>query len=211
MEEQALHATRRLNLAVAALAALALAFFAGEALGYTHAVLDDEPETLAMRGNFKGDIVLASATSAPAEGDGVVVETMPLADDPHRLALVVLDGVQRGQWGLVVSAVLVGLIFVLRRFGKQLVPALAGFLDHPIVAWALPSTASILGAVVTALVAGTPVSVGLVLSAVITGLTANGLFNGLKQVQEAKAAGQAAAANVDTKAEALNVLKGPKP
>lgn len=172
--------------------------------------IERKRDRLIVSALFAGVIVCLALFASSAFADVVTVESVPLADDPHRLAMVVLDGVQRGQWGLVVSAVLVGLIFVLRRFGKQLVPALSGFLDHPIVAWALPSAASVLGAVLTALVAGTPVSVGLVLSAIITGLTANGLFSGLKQVQAAKEAGAEKAAEVDTKAEALNVLKGPK-
>lgn len=150
--------------------------------------------------------VLAQEASPSPEAAMVV----PLSDDPARLALVLLDGVQRGQWGLVVSGVLVLVVFVLRRFGKG-IPKVGPLLEHPVVAWTLPTIAAVLGAVMTSLVAGTPVSVGLVLSAIITGLTANGLYNGAKQAREAKEAGAAKAAAVATKADAVNVLKGPNP
>ncbi len=154
-------------------------------------------------------IVALGFMAANAFAQDAMVESVPLAEDPHRLALVLLDGINGSNWGIVVSAVLVGLVWALRRFGKQLVPALAPFLDHPVVAWTLPSLAAILGAILTSLVAGTPISVGLVVTAIITGLTANGMFNGMRQVAQAK--GAKAAGEVDTKAEAVNVLKGPKP
>lgn len=134
----------------------------------------------------------------------------PVADDPTHLAVVLLGAIQAGHWGLVVSAALVLVVALLRRFGRGL-PKVGPLLDHPVVAWALPTVASVGGALVTALVAGSPVSVGLVLSAVVTGLGANALYVGGKKVAEAREAGATAAAGVETKADAVTVLKGPPP
>jgi hypothetical protein len=128
--------------------------------------------------------------------------------DFAQLAATLLNGITHGSWGIVASAAIVLVVALVRRFGKALIPAAAPFLDHPVVAWLLPTLAAIAGALLAALGAGQTVSIGLVLSAVVTGLSANGLFVGVKKAQEAAAAGEAAAAKVDGKAAAVDVLKG---
>lgn len=156
-----------------------------------------------------GALSVLAQDASPAP-EAVVVESVPLADDPARLAVTLLTAVQSGQWGLVVSVALVLVVALVRRFGRGL-PKVGPLLDHPVVAWLLPTVASVGGALVTSLVAGAPVSIGLVLSAVVTGLGANALYVGGKKVAEAREAGAAAAAGVTSKAEAVEVLKGPQP
>lgn len=138
------------------------------------------------------------------------LESPETGDDLAKLAATLIDGVSKGHWGLVVSVVLVLIVSLVRRFGRN-IPKVGPLLDHPIVAWALPTVASVGGALVTSLVAGSTVSVGLVLSAIVTGLTSNALYVGGKKVAEAREAGQAAAAEVTDKAAAVTVLRGPTP
>lgn len=147
----------------------------------------------------------ALAQGLPVAPEGVA--------DYSRLAQAVLEAGTGHQWPLAIALALVLVVSLLRRFGRGL-PYVGAYLDHPLVAFLLPSLAAILGALVTSLAAGQPLSLGVVLSALMTGLASNGLFVGGKKVAESKGwtpePAQAPVA-VETKAQALDVLKGPPP
>lgn len=132
-----------------------------------------------------------------------------LQDDFAQLARVLLESITAGNWGLVAAAAVVLVIYLVRRFGKAVWPASSKVLDQPVVAWALPSVAAVLAAIISAMVGGVPISVGLVLKATLEGLAANGLFVGAKKVAEAKAAGQVAADAVDSPKAAIDAFNKP--
>ena len=151
------------------------------------------------------------APSAPA----VAAPAVPVVSadtDPSQLAIYVLDAITHKNWGLLASLALVGIVMLLRMFGKKISPKLGEVMDNPIVAFALPSIASSAGAIATSLIAGKSIDFGLVLAAISHGLIANAMYVGGKKIQEAKELGAAKAAAVETKADAVDVLKdGPKP
>lgn len=126
--------------------------------------------------------------------------------DVSQLATIAHDAIAKGHWGLLVAVVLVGLVWAVRKFGGRF-EKLKPVLNHPVVAWALPTLASVGGMVVTTLAAGKPLSLALFMQALVEGLAAVGVFIGAKKVQEAREVGAAAAADVSNKAAALEVLK----
>ena len=131
---------------------------------------------------------------------------VPPGEDLGHLASTLIGAIQSGNWGIVVAAALVLLVSLVRRFGSK-VPFLQKPLSHPVVLWALPTVGSVAGAILTALASGTPLTVGLVLTAIMQGLAAVGLYVGAKKVGEARDAGNAAAGADADKAAALEVLK----
>lgn len=133
--------------------------------------------------------VLAAFLILFAAGIAFAQETtaVPLQDDAGQLARVLLESITAGNWGLVAAAAVVLVIWLVRRFGKSVFPASSKVLDHPVAAWALPSVAAMLGAVITSAVGGVPLSAGLFVKAALEGLAANGIFNGMKKAAEMKA------------------------
>jgi hypothetical protein len=105
--------------------------------------------------------------------------------------------------GKVVLAVFVGLLGLTKLATKlgPLIPGPVGLAFHsPLAAWIVPLVLSELSAVVTALTAGSPISLNLLLSALIPGLMAGGII-------KAEAKGAAASAAIDDKAKAVEGLK----
>lgn len=131
--------------------------------------------------------------------------------DLATFARLLLEAVQSGRWGIVASLVVVGLVFLLRTYGAKLWPALGGKVAPPVLA----IVGSVAGAILTALVAGQPITAGLVLQALLVGFGGIGVFSAQKNILQARAAGKAAAAAVLTPAQAQSVLerasKGPNP
>jgi len=141
---------------------------------------------------FTARLVFAQDPAAPAEP----------SLDVSQLATIAHDAIAKGHWGLLVAVVLVFLVWAVRKFGGRF-DKLKPVINHPVVAWALPTLASVGGMAVTTLAAGKPLSLALFMQALVEGLAAVGVFIGAKKVQEAAAAGKAAAGAVDTKPEAL--------
>ena len=109
-----------------------------------------------------------------------------IADDFKALAQALLDAVRAGNYGLAAAVVIVALVAFLRVYGARFWPPLGSRVAGPILAVA----GSMAGAVLTALAAGQPVTMGLVLSALMVGLASVGLFSGVKNVvQGQRAAG----------------------
>lgn len=122
---------------------------------------------------------------------------------PEQLALMLLEAIGSGNWAMVAVMGVLLAVWLLRKFGAQLVPALG----NPKLAPWMALVASIAAAVGTALMAGEVISVALLLKAVVIALAAGGLWSGVKE--QAKRAGDEAAAGVVDDASAARVLRGP--
>jgi len=134
------------------------------------------------------------------------VAPAPAGPDPLVQLLVdLIAKIRGGHYGVAVAMGIVGVTQAVRRFGSK-IPFLKKPLENPIVLWALPTAGSLAAMVVTSLTAGVPIDVGMIVMAVMEGLTAVGLYVGMKKIAEAKEAGKTAAAAVDTKPEALGEL-----
>ena len=137
-------------------------------------------------------------------------------DDVHQVAQLVLTGVATGN-GFLIAAGIVLLLVLGIRSGviRRWLPEKAGaVLDHPVVAYSLPFlVASALGLATLAVAPGavTLSAVGVVLLAAATKVApaAIAAYVGGKKVVEAKAIAAEAAAKVETKGDALAVLRGP--
>ena len=156
-----------------------------------------------LRATFVLVVIAVALTARLAFAQDVAA---PPGEDLGHLASTLIGAIQSGNWGIVVAAALVLLVSLVRRFGSK-VPFLQKPLAHPVVLWALPTVGSVAGAILTALASGTPLTVGLVLTAIMQGLAAVGLYVGAKKVGEARDAGNTAATAVDDKAAALKALK----
>jgi len=101
---------------------------------------------------------------------------------------VLIDALARGPAGvgLAVAAGVLVLVQVLRAFGARIHPALGSGRAAAILAVVLP----VVGAIVTTLASGAPLTVAVVLNAILAGLTASGLFSASRAiVQRAEAKG----------------------
>jgi len=145
----------------------------------------------------------------------------PLIDNPIvvRAAEALWDAATSGDrphWKIIFVAAVICIVWAVRKFGGLLFPKLKPKLDHPVVAWALPTVFSSLGAVLNAALAGKPMP-----EAIKTGLVfafaAVWAYVGRRKVVEAKRLAQETAdAEVANRESALRVIehtteKGPQP
>lgn len=130
--------------------------------------------------------------------------------DPMALARAVYEAVVSGQWWMAASIAVVLLVWAIRTWGARLFPKLAGALANPIVSFALPVLVSAAGAVTTSLIAGMPIQVAL-LAALKVAAGAVFAYVFARKLSEAKAAGEAASAEIKTSSDAAALLRGPKP
>ena len=124
----------------------------------------------------------------------LVIPALALAQaaaDPQEVVSalsVLIDALARGPAGvgLAVAAGVLVLVQVLRVFGARIHPALGSGRAAAILAVVLP----VVGAIVTTLASGAPLTVAVVLNAILAGLTASGLFSASRAiVKRAEAAG----------------------
>lgn len=104
---------------------------------------------------------------------------------------ILIDALARGPAGvgLAVAAGILVLVQVLRAFGARIHPALGSGRAAAILAVVLP----VVGAIVTTLASGAPITLAVILNAILAGLTASGLFSASRAVvKRAEAAGAAA-------------------
>lgn len=143
--------------------------------------------------------------------------TLPVQDNPAALAQFILDAIASKQWWVVASAGVLLITWGVRNFGVKLFPKLQGFLEHPVVSWAMPSVLALIGGIVVTLTSGKPVvALDLVGEVLKVAFGAIAMFVGAKKIAEARADGKAAAAAAVTdKASAISVIinekKGPNP
>ena len=114
---------------------------------------------------------------------------LPASADPSNLELYaksVLEAAHSPQKSLLIALLLIGVVFALREWGGSLAKLLGwtkinAFLSSDRAGPPFVLALSALGAVVTALTAGSPISWSLVITAAGVGLKAIGGFVGLKK------------------------------
>lgn len=109
-------------------------------------------------------------------------------DDPSEVARLISYAIMEEHWGLA-AALLVVLLTL--GFSKGIVPLIVekfpklGFLADKRVTLAVALLGPVAVAIATALIAGAPITVGLIVTAVLTGLGGVGIFSAQKNVREA--------------------------
>lgn len=92
------------------------------------------------------------------------------------LAQKALDAIMSGNWTLAAIFGVVAVVWALRSFGSRWIPWLGSSQGGVVLAFAT----AFVGAVSTAVVAGAPITVSLLVEAVLVGLAAMGLWSGGK-------------------------------
>lgn len=114
-----------------------------------------------------------------------------LAVDPAAFSQFLLNAIMSKQWGLFAAVLVTGLVAATRLWGPRLPlvgSALGKFLATSWGPLVLAVGGSVAGALGTALLSGSPVTVGLVLQALLIGLGGTGVFEAQKQARQAAAA-----------------------
>lgn len=134
-------------------------------------------------------------------------------DDPSVVMKHFVLAIQSGQWGVAVSMGLMLVVFALRLVVRRLpTSGLTVALTGPWGGWVLNFTASIAGAVGTALLTGQAVTAVLLVSALTNALAASGAWELLKDaaarptLSAAALAGESAGSAVVTKDDAAKAL-----
>jgi hypothetical protein len=96
-------------------------------------------------------------------------------------AKLLISAAKDGQGALLVSLLLMGLVALLRRVGGR-IPKIGPFLQSRIGGWVLVLLSGALGAIATALMAGTAVSMSLVLTGLGVGFAAAGGYQAVKDL-----------------------------
>lgn len=154
-------------------------------------------------------MVLAFALLA---GTAFAQEAAPAAaSDVDVLGLLakLLDAVENGNWWLAAGPALTLAVLGLKKFDQDIPrvgPAVSRFMDQPAVSFVLPTVLSGATGLFGSLATGLPIGPAL-LAALKVSMSAIFTYVGAKKVAEqAKAAGDAAAAKVETKASAVDVI-----
>lgn len=143
--------------------------------------------------------------------------TDPLLSDLSTVAQTATAASHNGVAG-VLAVIVASLVLVTRlatRFGSKLPGKVGEWFATPIATWVIPLVLSTLGALLTALTSGQPLSLGLFVGAIMAGLAGGGFGSvpaKLEQMKKADAAGASAAATVtDTASAAETFRRGPNP
>lgn len=107
--------------------------------------------------------------------------------DPQQIAQQLIDANAHGQEQLSLALVVLLFVFLARKFGPKLPGKVGAFFGSGYGGMALSFLIGQIGAVVTALKAGTPFSLRLVLSGVVVSLLGSGLHAQVKQVKQSRA------------------------
>lgn len=141
---------------------------------------------------------------------------MPDPSNLEAFAQLVLSAVTSGNWALLASLVLVGVVFFARKFGGKYVPFLLTARGGALLAL----LGGVAGAIATSLLAGGPVTSTLVLQGLTVGFAAAGGWTVLKKllfgdvaqeaIQGAEVAGQTAAVAAAPDAPTVDSILGGK-
>jgi hypothetical protein len=144
--------------------------------------------------------------------------TDPLLSDLTTVAQTATAASHNGVAG-VLAVIVASLVLVTRlatRFGSKLPGKVGEWFATPVATWVIPLVLSTLGALLTALTSGQPLSLGLFVGAIMAGLAGGGFgsvpaFIKQEQLAKADAAGADAAAKVTDTASAADVMRGHGP
>lgn len=152
--------------------------------------------------------VMLLAASAFAQAPGA-----PAADgDWSGLLKAMLDGVQSGNWWLAAGPALTLVVWVLRKYDlliPKVGPAIDGFLNQPLVAFALPVVLSALTGLFSALGTGQPIGPALLAAVKVAGAAMMTFLLAKNVSEQADRAGAKAAAAVTSGPAAVDVINKP--
>jgi hypothetical protein len=155
----------------------------------------------------------ALAQDVPAAPAPVAVPGVPSVEDsPMQFAALLVQLGQQGRWGPLVALVVFALVFVLRKFvGKLPEGKVRDWLLSKWGGWALNLVTALSAGFAAVLMGGGALSVGVAVNIIGGALLASLGAAGIVELQkDAAAKGESAAAVIDTKTEAANLLeKGP--
>lgn len=141
-----------------------------------------------------------------------LLQVDPTAFDPEPLLKIVVEGIEKGQWWLVIGPTLALLIHYSKKLIAPRWPKLSEFLNKPVVAFSTPFVLSFLGGTATMLAQtkGMPGKAELILlvsSAIKVAVTAVAGYVGLKKIAEQKElAAEKAVVAIPDKQAALDEL-----
>jgi hypothetical protein len=120
--------------------------------------------------------------------------------DGGKLAELLLNAINAKNWALVTVVGLVLVVWITRKYGSKWFPVL----EKPWASVALAFGYAMGAALLTALVAGTPMSLGLIATSILTALAAMGTWSGSKALAES--AGYNAANKVNDTKDAIKTI-----
>ena len=98
-------------------------------------------------------------------------------DGVQKFAQMILDAINTGNWKAVAALVLIGVVWCLRKFGSRLPAPLGPLLASDRGGVAIALLTSSVGAASTALLAHQSITMTLMISALVTGALASGIFH----------------------------------
>lgn len=130
--------------------------------------------------------VVQARLTPPAPAPVPVVQAPPESPSSHEVGLgevvkLVVQAVSSRNWGLLACALVLGAVYVVRRFLSARVPWLSSDVAGVVLSMATAVSLSL----VAALQSGTPVTLSLVLGALLTAAGASGLFSWGKKLTAA--------------------------
>lgn len=144
--------------------------------------------------------------AAELEAPAPLIAEPAVIDAAKAIFTAITAGGVNKTWLIVVGAVIL-LVWAVRKFGSLLGPKLAAILNHPVVAFALPTLIGVGGGMLNALLAGKPLQVA-ALEGLKIAAAAVFAYVGAKKVAEAHTLAKAKAAETVTSTRsALSVHK----
>jgi hypothetical protein len=104
-------------------------------------------------------------------------------EDPHQIAAATVEAISHRQYHAVVALLLTLAVWMARAYASRIPGKLGAFLSSGQAGVVLSVVGGQLGAIATALVAGKPMSLDLVLSGLVVSATAGGIFSGAKALK----------------------------
>jgi len=104
-------------------------------------------------------------------------------EDPHQIAAATVEAISHRQYHAVVALLLTLAVWLARAYASRIPGKIGAFLSSGQAGVVLSVAGGQLGAIATALVAGKPFTLDLVLSGLVVSATAGGIFSGAKALK----------------------------
>ncbi|EPX56173.1 hypothetical protein D187_007515 [Cystobacter fuscus DSM 2262] len=169
---------------LSSLAVLSLLSLSSPALAQAPAA--DSTHAGELTAHMFGQAVSQARANPPAPVAAPAVQAPPESPPPTEVGLgevvkLVVQALTSRNWGLLACALVLGAVYVVRRFLSPRVP----WLSSDVAGVLLSMATAVSLALVAALQAGTPISLSLVLGALLTAAGASGLFSWGKKLTAA--------------------------